>query len=111
MFLEGNIIVGDKQGIYSRVEKGKFVDNRNLYWDYTLLSAVISLENDAWDVEDMIPVKAMEVKGYMNNAVYMDPLFKDIESRDFTLPVDSEACEKIGFTPFDYSTAGMTVIL
>ena len=57
----------------------------------------------------MFPVKVMEVKGYMNNAVYMDPLFKDAENFDFTLPVDSEACEKIGFTPFDYSTAGTTV--
>ena len=109
MFLEGNIIVSDKQGIYSRVEEGKFVDSRNLYWDYTLLSSVVSLENDEWSVEELIPVKAMEVKGYMNEAVYMDPLFRDAENFDFTLPVESEACEKIGFTPFDYSTAGTTV--
>ena len=109
MFLEGNIIVGNKQGIYSRVEEGKFVDNRNLYWDYTLLSSVVSVGGDTWDVGEMYPVKAMEVWGYMNDAVYMDPLFRDAENFDFTLPVNSEACEKIGFTPFDYSTAGTTV--
>ena len=109
MFLTGNIIVGDKQGMYSRAEKGKFVDDRNLYWDYTLLSAVVSLKNDEWDVEDMFPVKVMELKGYMNNAVYMDPLFKDAKNFDFTLPVNSKACEKIGFVPFDYSTAGTTM--
>ena len=109
MYLTGNIVVSDKQGMYSRVEKGKFVDNRNLYWDYTMLSNVISFEHDSWDFEEMYGKDAMELKGYMNNAVYMDPLFKDVENFDFTLPVDSEACKAIGFKPFDYSIAGTTV--
>ncbi len=109
MYLTGNIIVSDKQGIYSRTEKGKFVDDRNLYWDYSMLSNVISFKHDSWDFEDMYGVKAMELMGYMHNGVYMDPLFRDAKNFDFTLPVDSKACEKIGFTPFDYSTAGMTV--
>ncbi|MBQ8784110.1 MAG: right-handed parallel beta-helix repeat-containing protein [Clostridia bacterium] len=109
MYLTGNIIVSDKQGMYSRVEPGKFVDDRNLYWDYTMLSNVISFEHDSWEFDEMYGTKAMELKGYMHNGVYMDPLFKDAKNFDFTLPVNSEACEAIGFTPFDYSTAGTTV--
>ena len=109
MFLEGNIIVSDEGAIYAKAQKGKFVDERNLYWDYTLLSSVVSVGGDRWDVGDMYPVKAMEQLGYMKNAVYMDPLFRDAKNFDFTLPADSKACEKIGFIPFDYSAAGTTV--
>ncbi len=110
LILTGNILVGDKQPMYAKAERGKFVDNKNLYWDYTLLSSVVSAKYDGWYVEDLYTVNVMELLGYMHNAVYMDPLFKDAQNFDFTLPVDSKACEEIGFAPFDYSTAGTTVI-
>lgn len=104
-----NILVGNKQAMYCKAERGKFVDNKNLFWDYTLLSSVVSMDYEGWHIDEMKPVNAMEFMGYMNNAVYMDPLFKDAENFDFTLPIDSKACEKTGFVPFDYSTAGTTV--
>lgn len=106
IILTNNIIVADNQPIYAKTQEGKFVDNKNLYWDYALLSSVISTSGDSKIVEDLLTVNVMERMGYMHNAVYMDPLFKNAENFDFTLPQNSEACEKIGFTPFDYSKAG-----
>lgn len=109
LFAASNILVGDKQAMYCKTERGKFIDNKNLFWDYTLLSSVVSMEYEGWHLDEMQPVNVLEFMGYMKNAVYMDPLFKDAKNFDFTLPVNSKACEKIGFIPFDYSTAGTTV--
>lgn len=109
IILTGNIIVSDKQPIYSKTEEGKFIDDKNLYWDYTLLSSVVSSTDESMDIDCLRPVKAMELMGYMKNGVYSDPQFKDAENFDFTLPENCKAVSKIGFEPFDYSSAGTTI--
>ena len=50
----------------------------------------------------------MTARGYYNNAVFADPMFRDPENRDFTLALNSPALEA-GFVPFEYN-AGTTTL-
>ncbi len=103
IYLKKNIIVGDDMPMYTSVEKDKFVDDGNIYWDYTRKCAVLS--GDTTKIKDRIYKAGMLCKGYYKNGVYADPLFADIETRDFTLSPDSPAI-KAGFVPWDYRQAG-----
>ena len=47
-------------------------------------------------------------KGYYNNAVFADPLFKDAANRDFTLATNSPALDA-GFVPFEYNAGTITL--
>jgi hypothetical protein len=101
IILERNIIVSDGQPAYTKVEKGKFRDDSNLYYDYQRPGRVISGENGGYGIP------TMRRKGYYQNALFADPLFQDIDkNRDFTLALNSPAVTKLGFELWDYSQAG-----
>lgn len=103
IYLKRNIIVGDNSPMYTSVVKGKFIDDSNIYWDYQRGCMVLSGESTK--IKDRIYKFDMQCKGYYKNGVYADPLFADIENRDFTLSPDSPAIEA-GFVPWDYRQAG-----
>ena len=52
-------------------------------------------------------ILGMYGRGYYNNAILADPLFKDVENRDFTLAENSPALET-GFVPFEYDAGALT---
>ncbi len=107
LFLYNNILVSDDQLIYkTAVEKDWFTDNNNLYWDYTNEEKVFS--GDSMDLGERVSVSKMERRGYYNNAVFADPLFKDIENRDFTISKNSPALET-GFEFWDFEAGTYTL--
>ena len=52
-------------------------------------------------------ILAMYGRGYYNNAILADPLFKDAENRDFTLAENSPAFDG-GFKPWEYNAGTIT---
>ena len=100
IFLEGNIIVSDGQPIYTSVQKGKFIDGGNLYYDYARPGQLFSGDGGE------MGILRMRGMGYYKNALVADPLFRDVGARDFTLALNSPAVEKIGFEAWDYGQAG-----
>ena len=104
--LTNNILVVDNALIHPFTpEKDQFIDNGNLYWDYTNGGNVYS--GDSLDFFERMTLVIMTAKGYYNNAVYADPLFRDAENRDFTLAENSPALET-GFKPFEYNAGTIT---
>ena len=87
------------------LKKDWFVDDSNLYWSYDRGGKVISGHTSK--LFDRISLVSVVAKGYYNNAVFKDPLFKDAENRDFTLAENSPALE-IGFVPFEYDAGTLT---
>jgi len=117
IFLEGNIIVSDGQPMYTSVQKGKFIDSGNLYYDYGCPRFPYSVTNDGrpggtlWDrIWNFFSIRRgvlwMRCLGYYNDAVFCDPLFADAKNFDFTLDPNSPAITKLGFEPWDYGVAG-----
>jgi len=107
LFLYNNILVSDDQLIYkTAVEKDWFTDNNNLYWDYTNEEKVFS--GDSMDLGERVSVNKMQRRGYYNNAVFADPLFKDIENRDFTISTNSPALDT-GFEYWDFEAGTYTL--
>ncbi len=99
LFLENNILVTDDKVMYwHTTDEDWFEDNSNLYWDYGNKSVYSGYSTDPFNRECIV---GMVSKGYYNNAVYENPLFKDPENRDFTLAENSPAL-KAGFKPFEY---------
>lgn len=104
--LTNNILVGDNTVMYKNsVKKDWFVDDSNLYWDYKNGGNVFS--GDSMKVVERHTLVVMTTRGYYNNAVFEDPLFKDAANRDFTLAQNSPAL-KTGFVPFDYNAGTIT---
>ncbi|MBP3446088.1 MAG: right-handed parallel beta-helix repeat-containing protein [Clostridia bacterium] len=101
-----NIFVTDNATMYAfDTESDWFVDDSNLYWDYDRGGRVLSGHTTKlFDRDSLVIVKA---RGYYNNAVFKDPLFKDAANRDFTLAENSPALE-IGFKPFSYNAGTLT---
>ena len=101
-----NIMVTDDNPMYAfDTKKDWFRDDSNLYWDYDRGGKVLSGHTTKlFDRDSLVIVKA---RGYYNNAVFMDPLFKDPANRDFTLAENSPALE-IGFKPFEYKAGTLT---
>ena len=101
-----NIFVTDNATMYAfDTESNWFVDDSNLYWDYDRGGRVLSGHTTKlFDRDSLVIVKA---RGYYNNAVFKDPLFKDAANRDFTLAENSPALE-IGFKPFSYNAGTLT---
>ncbi len=103
MYFYKNILVSKNTTMYTSVEKGKFVDYGNIYWDYQRKGFVLSGESTK--IKDRIYWVGMWFRGYYKKGIFKDPLFKDIENRDFTLLPNSPAI-KAGFVPWDYKQAG-----
>ena len=104
--LTNNILVGDNTVMYkTSVKKNWFVDDSNLYWDYKNGGNVYS--GDSTKLFERITLVVMTARGYYNNAVYEDPLFRDAANRDFTLAENSPAL-KTGFVPFSYDAGTIT---
>ncbi len=105
--LTNNILVTDNATMYSQTtERDWFIDDSNAYWDYENGGNVYS--GDSMDFFDRKSMVIMTARGYYNNAVFADPLFKDPENRDFTLALNSPVLET-GFVPFEY-TAGTNTL-
>lgn len=104
--LTNNILVGDNTVMYNHsVKKDWFVDDSNLYWDYKNGGNVYS--GDSTKLFERNTLVIMTARGYYNNAVLEDPLFKDAANRDFTLADNSPAL-KAGFVPFAYDAGTIT---
>ena len=104
--LTNNILVGDNTVMYNHsVKKDWFVDDSNLYWDYKNGGNVYS--GDSTKLFERNTLVIMTTRGYYNNAVYENPLFKDAANKDFTLAENSPAL-KAGFVPFAYDAGTIT---
>ena len=104
--LSNNILVTDNATMYAlTTEKDWFVDDSNLYWDYKHGGNVYS--GDSMGFFERKSLVIMKLRGYYNNAVLENPLFKDAENRDFTLAENSPAI-KAGFKPFAYDAGTIT---
>ncbi len=98
LFLENNILVSDDRVMYWQTTNlDWFKDNSNLYWDYGNKAVYSGSSTKLFERENIV---SMVGKGYYNNAVFKNPLFKDAENRDFTLAENSPASE-IGFIPWE----------
>lgn len=106
LYLYNNILVGYGTPMYCRTtEKDWFTDNGNIYWDYKTGGNVYSGKSTKpFERESLV---IMTAKGYYNNAIYADPLFRDAENRDFTLAENSPAIET-GFVPWKYDAGTRT---
>ncbi len=99
LFLENNILVSDDRVMYwETTALDWFKDNNNLYWDYGNKAVYSGSSTKLTERKDIVN---MVGRGYYNNAVFENPLFKDAENRDFTLAENSPAL-KTGFKPFEY---------
>ena len=104
--LTNNILVTDNATMYAlTTEKDWFVDDSNLYWDYKNGGNVYS--GDGMGFFEKKSLVIMKTRGYYNNALFEDPLFRDAGKRDFTIAENSPALE-IGFVPFSYDAGTIT---
>ncbi len=104
--LTNNILVGDNTVMYNHsVKRDWFVDDSNLYWDYKNGGNIYS--GESMKIHERHTLVIMTTRGYYNNAVYENPLFKDAANRDFTLAENSPAL-KAGFVPFAYDAGTIT---
>ena len=104
--LSNNILVTDNATMYAlTTDRDWFVDDSNLYWDYKHGGNVYS--GDSMGFFERKSLVIMTLRGYYNNGVFENPLFKDAENRDFTLAENSPAI-KAGFKPFEYDAGTIT---
>ena len=106
--LSNNIFVTDNATMYALTTgMDWFVDDSNLYWDYKHGGNVFS--GDSMSLFERKNIPAMIGRGYYNNGVFNDPLFKDAANRDFTLATNSPALDA-GFVPWEYNAGTKTLI-
>lgn len=104
--LLNNIFVTDDAVMYfNTTEEDWFTDDGNIYWDYKHGGNVFSGESTK--LLERITLVIMRTKGYYNNALFKDPLFKDVQNRDFTIAQNSPAIAH-GFVPFSYDAGTVT---
>ena len=101
IYLKNNILVGDDQFMYHQLSKNCFVDDKNVYYDYTRGDNVKVRKSDG----SVVNKAGMTAFGYGKNGVFEDPGFLDAENGNFTL-TGTTVTDKIGFAVFDYSKAG-----
>ena len=107
LYLYNNIFVSNDTVIYKNTTTTDwFVDGNNTYWDYTNGKKVFS--GNSTDLGDRVSVSTMKSKGYYNNGVFADPLFKDAENRDFRISKKSPVLET-GFEPWDFEAGTYTL--
>lgn len=105
--LTNNILVVDDALIHPfDIERDWFIDDSNLYWDYTNGGNVYS--GNSMSLFERANMVKMTVMGYYNNAVFKNPLFKDAQNRDFTLALNSPALET-GFEAWEYNAGTKTL--
>jgi hypothetical protein len=105
--LYNNILVGDDSPMYFETTGiNWFTDDKNLYWDYNTFGKTV-FSGSSTSIFESVNILAMKGKGYYNNGVFADPLFKDAENRDFTLADNSPAIDA-GFVPFEYTAGTIT---
>lgn len=108
LFFENNILVTDNAVMYFQTTSMDwFVDDSNLYWDYTNGGNVYS--GDSTSLFERKNIPAMIGRGYYNNGIFADPLFKDAANRDFTLATNSPALDA-GFVPWEYNAGTKTLL-
>lgn len=88
---------------FDKIERGdpkdSLVFRSNLYWPTDgKIPALLTKTHFTWD--------EWRKMGRDNGSLFADPLFEDIEKRDFRLKPGSPA-EKIGFKPWDLTLAGV----
>ncbi len=104
--LSNNILVTENATMYKQTTNlDWFVDDSNLYWDYKKGGNVYS--GDSTNIFNGKSIIDMQMRGYYNNGVFENPLFKDAANRDFTLAENSPAL-KTGFKPFAYDAGTIT---
>lgn len=107
LYLYNNIFVSDDTVIYKNTTSMDwFIDNNNTYWDYTNGKKVFS--GSSTKLGDRESVNAMKGRGYYNNGTFADPLFKDVENRDFTISTNSPALDT-GFEFWDFEAGTHTL--
>lgn len=107
LFLYNNIFVGyDTPMYFETTGMNWFTDNTNLYWDYNTFGKTVFSGSSA-NIFNSENILSMKGKGYYNNGVFADPLFKDAQNRDFTLADNSPAIDA-GFVPFEYNAGTIT---
>lgn len=107
LYLYNNILVGDDTPMYwNTISLDWFKDDNNLYWDYNTYGKTVYSGNST-NIFDSENILGMYGRGYYNNAILADPLFKDAEKRDFTLAENSPAFDG-GFEPWEYDAGTIT---
>lgn len=107
LFLYNNIFVGDDTPMYKdTIGLDWFKDDNNLYWDYNTFGKTV-YSGGSTSIFDSENILGMYGRGYYNNAILADPLFKDVENRDFTLAENSPAFDG-GFEPWEYNAGTIT---
>ena len=107
LYLYNNILVGDDTPMYKDTHSlDWFKDDNNLYWDYNTFGKTVYSGGSA-NIFDSENILGMYGRGYYNNAVLADPLFKDAENRDFTLAENSPAFDA-GFERWEYNAGTIT---
>ena len=107
LFLYNNILVGDDTPMYwNTIGLDWFKDDKNLYWDYNTFGKTV-YSGGSTNIFDSENILGMYGRGYYNNAILADPLFKDAENRDFTLAENSPAFDG-GFEPWEYDAGTIT---
>ncbi len=107
LYLYNNILVGDDTPMYKEtLSLDWFKDDSNLYWDYNTFGKTVH-SGSSTNIFDSENILGMYGRGYYNNAVLADPLFKDAQNRDFTLAENSPAIEA-GFEPWEYNAGTIT---
>lgn len=96
-FFERNIVVYNNGRLLgSNWGNGRFVAERNVYWDTT---------GEAADFKGKT-LEEWQAVGHDRLSVNADPLFEDLDNRDFRLKAGSPALA-LGFQPIDVSQAGL----
>lgn len=104
--LSNNILVTDNATMYAlTTDPDWFIDDSNVYWDYANGGNVYS--GDSMGFFERKSLVIMTARGYYNNALFADPIFRDAQNRDFTLAENSPALET-GFVPFEYDAGTIT---
>ena len=103
-FTKNIILTDDKVRAFSYMTDTEcFSENGNIFWDLTNGAEIYASVGS--DAKDSLPLEKAEKKGYINDPVVVDPMFKDAANFDFELDENSPVF-KAGFEAFDYSNAG-----
>ncbi|MFR8974511.1 MAG: hypothetical protein ACLVG9_00725, partial [Eubacteriales bacterium] len=106
IIFERNIVVADNSPMYAVNYHGQFnhaiAGSKNVFYDYGRDRTYL-MESDTVQAE----LPEFSAKHNMDcDSVVADPLFKDVDNRDFTLSPNSPAI-KLGFVPFNLNDAGV----